>query len=124
MKDQLNVMTKFSLSPVLEDVIARSTWNPAGRSSARTWGTCRGGAGGRDVLSLQSGKFGLVDSFGGGGGRQELVCELTLRDGRILYDSTGSPADWRPCQGLPDDGDAAGTIQQEVDMAKGIAGLS
>ena len=44
MKDMLNVMSKFlALGLSLEEVIARSTWNPARRSSARSSGTCRSG---------------------------------------------------------------------------------
>ena len=48
------------------------------------------------VLSLQAGRFGFVDSFGGRmKGDRKLVCEMTLRDGRILYDLNGlARPDW------------------------------
>ena len=48
------------------------------------------------VLSLQAGKFGFIDSFGGRlRADKKLVCEMTLRDGRILYDLNGlARPDW------------------------------
>jgi dihydroorotase len=98
MKDQLNVMTKFlALGLSLEDVIARSTWNPARAIQREDLGNLSVGAPADvTVLSLQSGKFGLVDSFGGRRkADKKLVCELTLRDGRILYDLNGlARPDW------------------------------
>jgi dihydroorotase len=88
MKDQLNVMSKF-LS--LEDVIAKSTWGPARMVKREDLGHLSVGAPADvAVLSLQKGAFGFVDSFGGKmRGDRKLVCELTLRDGRILYDLNG-----------------------------------
>jgi len=92
MKDQLNVMSKFlALGLTLEDVIARSTWNPARAIHREDLGHLSVGAvADVTVLSLESGRFGLVDSFGGRMmADKRLVCELTLRDGRILYDLNG-----------------------------------
>jgi predicted amidohydrolase len=44
------------------------------------------------VLGLASGRFGFVDSFGGRlRAERKLVCEMTLRDGKLVYDSNG----WR-----------------------------
>lgn len=98
MKDQLNVMSKFlALGLSLEDVIARSTWNPARAIRREDLGHLTVGAPADvTVLSLQSGRFGLVDSFGGRlRADRKLVCELTLRDGRILYDLNGlARPDW------------------------------
>jgi dihydroorotase len=98
MKDQLNVMSKFlALGLSLEDVIARSTWNPARAIHREDLGHLTVGAPADvTVLSLQAGKFGFVDSFGGRleAGRK-LVGELTLRDGKILYDRNGlARPDW------------------------------
>lgn len=92
MKDQLNVMSKFlALGLSLEDVIAKSTWGPARMVKREDLGHLSVGAPADvTVLSLQKGSFGFVDSFGGKmRGDRKLVCELTLRDGRILYDLNG-----------------------------------
>ena len=44
MKDMLNVMGKFlAMGVPLEDVILRSTWNPAKEISWSSWATCRWG---------------------------------------------------------------------------------
>jgi dihydroorotase len=98
MKDQLDVMSKFlALGLSLEDVIARSTWNPARATHREDLGHLSIGATADvTVLSLKSGRFGLVDSFGGRmRADKKLVCELTLRDGRILYDLNGlARPDW------------------------------
>src|SRR5512136_2019163 len=92
MKDELNVMSKFlALGLSLEDVIAKSTWNPARAIHREDLGHLAVGAvADVTVLSLQSGTFGFVDSFGGRmKADKKLGCELTLRDGRILYDLDG-----------------------------------
>jgi dihydroorotase len=92
MKDELNVMSKFlALGLSLEDVIAKSTWGPARMVKREDLGHISVGAPADvTVLSLQQGAFGFVDSFGGKmRGDRKLVCELTLRDGRILYDLNG-----------------------------------
>jgi dihydroorotase len=98
MKDQPNVMSKFlALGLSLEDVIARSTWNPARIVKREDLGHLSVGAPADvTVLSLQTGKFGFVDSFGGRlRADKKLVCELTLRDGRIVYDRNGlARPDW------------------------------
>jgi dihydroorotase len=98
MKDQLNVMSKFlALGLSLEDVVARSTWNPARAIHREDLGQLSVGAPADvTVLRLQAGRFGFVDSFGGRlKGDRKLVCELTLRDGKILYDLDGlARPDW------------------------------
>ncbi|HEX9187801.1 MAG TPA: amidohydrolase/deacetylase family metallohydrolase [Vicinamibacteria bacterium] len=98
MKDQLNVMSKFlALGLSLEDVVARSTWNPARAIQREDLGHLAAGAPADvTVLSLQSGAFGFVDSFGGRlKADRKLVCEMTLRDGRVLYDLNGlARPDW------------------------------
>ena len=98
MKDQLNVMSKFlALGLSLEDVIAKSTLNPARIVKREDLGHLSVGAPADvAVLSLQAGKFGFIDSFGGRlRADKKLVCELTLRDGRILYDLNGrARPDW------------------------------
>ena len=99
MKDQLNVMSKFlALGLSLEEVIARSTWNPARAIRREDLGQLSVGAPADvTVLSLQAGRFGLVDSFGGKlTAEKKLVCEMTLRDGRVVYDLNGlARPDWK-----------------------------
>ena len=42
------------------------------------------------VLRLEKGRYGFVDSFGARlAGTQKLVCEMTLRDGKVVYDLNG-----------------------------------
>jgi dihydroorotase len=99
MKDQLNVMSKFlALGLSLEEVIARSTWNPARAIRREDLGHLSVGAPADvTVLSLQAGRFGLVDSFGGRlTAKEKLACEMTLRDGRVVYDLNGlARPDWK-----------------------------
>jgi dihydroorotase len=98
MKDQLNVMSKFlALGLPLEDVVARSTWNPARAVKRDELGHLSVGAPADvAVLRLEKGAYGFVDSFGGRmKADRRLVCEMTLRDGRVLYDQNGlARPDW------------------------------
>jgi dihydroorotase len=111
MKDLLNVMSKFlALGLSLEDVIAKSTLGPARMVKREDLGHLSVGAPADvAVLSLQSGRFGFVDSFGGRlRADRKLVCEMTLRDGRILYDLNGlARPDWKTLpKGYRSTGDA------------------
>jgi len=98
MKDMLNVMSKFlALGLPLEDVIRRSTWNPAREIKQDGLGHLSVGAvADVAVLRLEDGHFGFVDSFGARlRGKQKLVCELTLREGKVVYDLNGiARPDW------------------------------
>jgi dihydroorotase len=99
MKDMLNVMSKFLvLGMPLEEVVRKSTWNPAKEIKQEGLGHLSVGAiADIAVLKLENGSFGYVDSFGGKMmGKQRLACELTLRDGRVLYDMNGlARPDWK-----------------------------
>ena len=98
MKDMTNVMSKFLvLGMSLDDVIARSTWNPAREIKQEGLGHLSvGAAADVAVLRLETGQFGYVDSFGARQrGTQRLACELTLRDGKVVYDLNGlARPDW------------------------------
>jgi dihydroorotase len=98
MKDLTNVMSKFlALGLSLEDVVARTTWNPAKALRLEELGQLAPGAPADvAVLSLQSGRFGFVDSFGARlRAEKKLLCELTLRDGKVVYDLNGlARPDW------------------------------
>jgi dihydroorotase len=98
MKDMLNVMDKFlALGMSLKDVIQASTWNPAKEIKHEELGNLSVGApADLAVLRLAKGSFGFSDHYGGRlKGNQKLVAELTLRDGRIVYDLNAiSREDW------------------------------
>ena len=98
MKDMLNVMSKFlALGMPLDDVIRKSTWNPAREIQREELGHLSVGAPADiAVLSLENGKFGFTDMNGARlRGNHKLVCELTIRNGRIVYDLNGiSRPDW------------------------------
>ena len=96
MKDMLNLMGKFlAMGMPLDGVILRSTWNPAKQIKLEDLGHLSVGAPADvAVLRLEQGRFGYVDPVGGrleGSGR--LLCELTLRDGKVVYDLNGFIAD-------------------------------
>jgi dihydroorotase len=98
MKDMLNVMSKFLAAGLsLEDVVRRATWNPAREIRHEELGHLSPGApADLAVLRLEEGAFGFVDSFGGRlQGSRKLVCEMTLRDGKVVYDLNGlARPDW------------------------------
>jgi dihydroorotase len=98
MKDMLNVMDKFlAMGMSIDEVIARSTWNPAREIKHDDLGHLSVGAGADvAVLRLEHGQFGLVDMYGARmDSTQRLSCELTIRDGRIVYDLNGvSRPEW------------------------------
>lgn len=92
MKDQLNVMSKFlNIGMNLQQVIAASTWHPAQVIKREELGHISVGAGADvAVFALQKGKFGYIDSGGFSlHGTQKLQCELTIRDGKVVYDLNG-----------------------------------
>ncbi|MCS7023282.1 MAG: amidohydrolase/deacetylase family metallohydrolase [Bryobacteraceae bacterium] len=99
MKDMLNLMSKFlAMGMSLEDVILRSTWNPAKQIKRTELGHLSVGAGADvAVLRLERGKFGFVDVYGAKlEGSERLACELTLRDGKVVWDLNGlTREDWR-----------------------------
>jgi dihydroorotase len=92
MKNMLNVMSKFlALGLSLEEVIERSTWNPAKAIKQDQLGHLSVGAPADiAVLRLEKGDFGFLDTYNAKlKGTQRLDCEMTLRDGRIVYDQNG-----------------------------------
>jgi dihydroorotase len=104
MKDMLNVMDKFlAMGMPVEDVLLRATWNPARQIGHEELGHLSPGAvADVTVLALEKGRFGFVDMYGARlQGTRKLVAELTLREGRVVYDLNGiTRPDW---QTLPRD---------------------
>jgi dihydroorotase len=98
MKDMLNAMDKFlAMGLSLDDVVLRSTWNPAREIKHEELGHLSAGAPADvAVLRLERGNFGFVDMYGARlKGTQKLICELTLRDGKAVYDLNGiTRPDW------------------------------
>jgi dihydroorotase len=99
MKDMLNVMSKFlAMGLSLDEVIARSTWNPAREIKQDGLGHLSvGAAADVAVLRLERGRFGFADMYGARlDSTQRLMCELTVRDGKVVYDLNGlSRPDWK-----------------------------
>lgn len=93
MKDMVNLMSKFlALGMPLKDVIVRSTWKPAQVIKLEQLGHLSVGAGADvAVLRLDKGKFGFLDQRPAGrlDGTERLGCELTLRDGEVVWDLNG-----------------------------------
>ncbi len=95
MKDMLNVMGKFlAMGMSLDDVIVRSTWNPARQIQLEHLGNLSmGSPGDIAVLRVEKGKFGFVDPVGGRiDSTQRLTCEMTVLDGKVVYDLNGITA--------------------------------
>jgi dihydroorotase len=95
MKDMLNVMDKFlALGMTLDEVILRSTWNPAREIQHEELGHLSVGAPADvTVLRLEKGNFGFVDQSGGRfDGTSKLIAELTVRNGLVVYDLNGMSA--------------------------------
>ena len=109
MKDMLNLMSKFlALGLSLDDVILRSTWNPAKEIHHEELGNLSvGSPADVAVLRLETGHFGFTDMYGARlDGSRKLICELTVRNGKVVYDLNGiSRPEWTT---LPPDYTAAG----------------
>jgi dihydroorotase len=80
-------------------VIAMSTWNPAKEIQLEQLGNLSvGSPADVAVLRVEKGKFGFVDPIGGRlDATQRLTCEMTVRDGKMVYDLNGLSRDkWDP----------------------------
>ena len=96
MKDMANIMSKFlNMGMSVQDVIVRSTWNPALSIQRKDLGHLSVGAEADiAVFNLKDGNFGFIDSHGGSflGGKR-LEAELTFRAGKVVWDLNGLAAD-------------------------------
>jgi dihydroorotase len=89
MKDQLNVLSIFlAMGMKFAELIKASTWTPAQVINRKELGNLSVGAlADVAVLSIRDGKFGFRDVAGNRfDGKQKIECELTIRDGKIVYD--------------------------------------
>ena len=92
MKDICNVMSKFiNLGIPLQEVIQATTHNPAQVISRDDIGHLTVGTGADvAILKVENGNFGFVDTKGWRyNGSQKLTCEMTLRDGIVVWDLNG-----------------------------------
>jgi dihydroorotase len=98
MKDMDNLMSKFLImGQSMKDVVTESTWNPAKEIHHEELGNLSPGAvADVVVLRVARGDFGYTDMYGAKlRGNQKIVCELTLKDGKVVYDLNGmSRPDW------------------------------
>ena len=99
MKDMLNLMSKFlALGLSVDDVLVRSTWNPAREIHHEELGNLSVGAPADiAILRVVTGDFGFTDMYGARlQGKQKFECELTVKNGKIVYDLNGiSRPDWK-----------------------------
>lgn len=87
-----NVLSKFrSMGVSLDDLIKRSTVNPASEIHRPDLGTLSvGKEADITVLEEQQGKFGYIDcGFARMDGNVRIFARMTIRAGRILYDPSG-----------------------------------
>ncbi|MEJ7768186.1 MAG: amidohydrolase/deacetylase family metallohydrolase [Chitinophagaceae bacterium] len=92
MKDMLTTMSKFlAMGMDLKSVITASTWNPAREIKREELGNLSvGSEADVAILNLREGKFGLFDYTGHRiEATKRLECEMTIRNGSIVYDFNG-----------------------------------
>ena len=98
LKDMSNLMSKFlALGMTVEQVVTATTWNAAKAIKQERLGNLSVGSGADvAVLRVQKGDFGFLDQAGARlKGNQRVICELTLRDGKVVYDLNGlAGIDW------------------------------
>jgi len=95
-KDMLNVMSKFmAMGLTLQEVVEESTWHPAREIKQEQLGHLSIGAiADVAVLSEQHGNYGFLDMDNlKMMGDTRLVCQLTVHNGRIVYDLNGISMD-------------------------------
>jgi len=92
MKSQIDVMSKFLFMGMpLNEVIKASTWAPAQVIKHEELGNLSVGAiADVAVLNLREGNFGFYDKTGYKvEGKRKFDCEMTIKDGKIVYDLNG-----------------------------------
>lgn len=92
MKDLSNVMSKFlNIGLNMQEVIDATTWKAAQVINRPELGHLSVGADADvAVFKLETGDFGFIDTKGWRyNGDKKLICELTLREGRVVWDLNG-----------------------------------
>jgi dihydroorotase len=102
-KDILNVASKLmAIGLSLQEAVADMTSHPAHQIKHDELGNLSvGSVADVTVLSIQKGRFGFTDMVNTKvEGSQKLVAELTVKDGKIVYDLNGLEAEaWNAPQG-------------------------
>ncbi|MBA3888553.1 MAG: amidohydrolase/deacetylase family metallohydrolase [Acidobacteria bacterium] len=102
MKDMANVISKMlNLGMPLSEAIEKSTWAPAKVIQRPDLGHLDvGAAADVAVFRLREGNFGFLDvSNARFNGTRKLECELTVRDGRVVWDLNGiASLDWEQAE--------------------------
>jgi dihydroorotase len=96
MKDELNTADKIlALGVPLKEVVAEMTSHPAKEIKHEELGNLSEGAiADVAVLRVQKGKFGFTDMVNlRHDGTERLICELTIKDGKVVYDLNGISSD-------------------------------
>ena len=89
MKDQMNVLSIFlSMGMKIPELIKASTWTPAQVIKREELGNLsEGSVADIAIISMRNGNFGFRDVAGNKyWGKQKFECEMTIRDGKIVYD--------------------------------------
>ncbi len=92
MKDIVNVMSKFlNMGLTVQEVVKATTQDPAKIIQRDDIGHLSIGVGADlTILKLEKGDFGFIDTKGWRlDGTQKLICQLTLRDGIVVWDLNG-----------------------------------
>jgi dihydroorotase len=92
MKNILDVMSKFLLMGMpLDKVVHATTWAPAKVINRTELGHLTVGAPADiSILRMRQGDFGFYDKTGYKlKGKERLECEVTIRDGKVVYDLNG-----------------------------------
>ena len=96
MKDLLNVAGKFlAMGQTIPQVLTEMTWNPAREIKQEQLGNLSvGSPADIAVLSVERGQFGFVDMYNKKlMGTEKLVCQMTVRAGKVIFDLNGISAD-------------------------------
>jgi dihydroorotase len=95
MKDELNVADKIlALGVPLKEVVAEMTSHPAREIKHEELGNLsEGSIADVAVLRVEKGNYGFTDMINKRfDGKEKLQCELTIKDGKIVYDTNGISA--------------------------------
>ncbi len=109
MKDELNVADKIMAAGVpLKEVIAEMTSHPAHEIRHDELGNLSKGAiADVAVLRVEDGKFGFTDMINRRlDGTKKLICEMTIKDGKVVYDLNGMSAELWTAPAGPRDAEA------------------
>ena len=99
MKNINNVMSKFlNMGLSIQEIIAATTSKPAKFIQRKDLGHLSvGGLADVTLINIRNGNFGFIDTRGMRmKGNQKLECELTIKDGKVVYDLNGlASSDWK-----------------------------